>query len=286
MKPSLMPLAVSALLCGGVAQAQDATEHDGHNRLRVHFSKSSETDLVTVVVGDFQRSPENNYLVGATWGHDLSDTLFGLPFPMTWHVGVQYFDERGLPARTRWGATTFVKANYRMRVPWTQKHIDLGLGEGLSYVDRIPMSEQRDFAKKGPDVHSEKLMNYLEWTIDLPLRQFDVARAAVPGRRHRGHVGRLHRLAPLQRLRRVRRREGRRQLHGLRLRSEVLSAAPNGADRSPPRPYAGSSPDLRRHRRFRVRSCSPCSTRRSPRRCVVYARTLKYHVPAARFSTT
>ena len=67
-----------------------------------------------------------------------------------------------------------------MRVPWTQKHIDLGLGEGLSYVDRIPMSEQRDFAKKGPGMHSEKLMNYLEWTIDLPLRQFDVARAAVP----------------------------------------------------------------------------------------------------------
>ncbi len=86
MKQSLLPLAVSALLCGGIVHAQDAMpSHDGHNRLRLHFSKSSETDLVTVVVGDFQRSPENNYLVGATWGHDLSDTLFGLPFPMTWH---------------------------------------------------------------------------------------------------------------------------------------------------------------------------------------------------------
>jgi hypothetical protein len=60
-----------------------------------------------------------------------------------------------------------------MRVPWTQKHIDLGLGEGLSYVSRIPSSEERDFEKKGPGIHSEKLMNYLEWTIDLPLRQFD-----------------------------------------------------------------------------------------------------------------
>ena len=88
-----MPCA--ALLCGGIVHAQDAADHDGHNRLRVHFSKSSETDLVTVVVGDFQRSPENNWLIGATWGHDLSDTLFGLPFPMTWHLGVQYFDEQG-----------------------------------------------------------------------------------------------------------------------------------------------------------------------------------------------
>ena len=171
MKHSLLPLTISALLLGGVAHADDVTE-PGDTRLRVYFSKSSETDLVTVVVGDFQRSPESNYLLGATWGRDLSDTLFGLPFPMTWHVGVQYLAERGYQA-DGWGATTFIKANYRMRVPWTQKHIDLGLGEGLSYVNRIPMSEQRDFAKKGPDVHSEKLMNYLEWTIDLPLRQFD-----------------------------------------------------------------------------------------------------------------
>ena len=171
MKHSLLPLTVCALLLGGVAQADDVSE-EGHTRLRLHFSKSSETDLVTVVVGDYQRSPESNYLIGATWGHDLSDTLFGLPFPMTWHIGVQYLAERGYQ-QDGWGATAFIKANYRMRVPWTQKHIDLGLGEGLSYVDPIPMSEQRDFAKKGPGVHSEKLMNYLEWTIDLPLRQFD-----------------------------------------------------------------------------------------------------------------
>jgi len=172
MKQSLLPLAVSALLFGGAAHAADSPDEAGHSRLRLYFSKSSETDLVTVVVGDYQRSPENNYLVGATWGHDLSDTLFGLPFPMTWHVGVQYLAERGRQSDGV-GATAFIKANYRMRVPWTQKHLDLGLGEGLSYVDPIPMSEQRDFAKKGPDVHSEKLMNYLEWTIDLPLRQFD-----------------------------------------------------------------------------------------------------------------
>jgi hypothetical protein len=172
MKHCLLPLTISALLLGGVAHADDLNDEKGHSRLRLHFSKSSESDLVTVVVGDFQASPESNYLIGATWGQDLSDTLFGLPFPMTWHVGVQYLAERGYQP-DGWGATTFIKANYRMRVPWTQKHIDLGLGEGLSYVDPIPMSEQRDFAKKGPDVHSEKLMNYLEWTIDLPLRQFD-----------------------------------------------------------------------------------------------------------------
>src|ERR1044072_4861452 len=115
MKQSVLPLAAVALLGAGIVHAQDATEHDGHNRLRVHWSKSSETDFVTVVVGDYQQSQENNYLIGATWGHDLSDTLFGLPFPMTWHLGVQWFNEQGHQPDAL-GATGFVKANYRMRV--------------------------------------------------------------------------------------------------------------------------------------------------------------------------
>lgn len=59
---------------------------------------------------------------------------------------------------------------FNWHLPWTEKQLRLGLGEGLSYVTRIPISEKRDFAKKGVD--SNKLMNYLEWTIDVPLKQF------------------------------------------------------------------------------------------------------------------
>lgn len=165
MHPLIPAAAASALLLCTAAHAQE----ERHSHLRLHYSKSSETDLVTVVIGDYQRSPEANYLIGATWGHDLSDTLFGLPFPMSWHLGAQYFNERGYQDDGL-GSTAFIKASYALRVPFTQKHVQLGLGEGLSYVTRIPMSEQRDFAKKG--VESEKLMNYLEWTIDLPLKQF------------------------------------------------------------------------------------------------------------------
>ncbi len=157
----------TCVLAAGLAQLPSHAE--GDSTLRVHYSRSSETDLATVVVGDYQASQEANYLIGAAWGRPLSDTLFGLPFPMTAHLGVQYFNERGYQSDGL-GATAFIKANYAWRVPWTAKRIHLGLGEGFSYVSRIPMSEQRDFAKKG--VESKKLMNYLEWTIDLPLRQF------------------------------------------------------------------------------------------------------------------
>jgi hypothetical protein len=49
------------------------------------------------------------------------------------------------------------------------------------------MSEQRDFAKKGAE--SEKLLNYLEWTIDLPLRQFPAIDSLIQGRFEELNVG-------------------------------------------------------------------------------------------------
>ena len=167
----LIAMALAAVL-GSPAWAE------GEQTLRVHWSKSSETDLATVVIGDFSASPESNYLIGATYGYQFSDTLFTLPLRMTAHVGAQYFAERG-HQDDAYGATAFIKANYDWELPWTDKHVRLGLGEGLSYVSRIPMSEVRDFAKKGAE--SEKLMNYLEWTIDLPLRQFSSMDALLGG---------------------------------------------------------------------------------------------------------
>jgi hypothetical protein len=167
-------LALAAL----AALASPAARAEGERSLRVHWNKSSETDLATVVIGDYDASPESNYLIGATYGYQYSDTLFTLPLEMTANVGLQYLDERGYQS-DGYGLTAFIKAHYTWKLPWTDKRIRLGLGEGLSYVTRIPVSEQRDFARKGAE--SEKLMNYVEWTIDLPLRQFEPLRGLFEG---------------------------------------------------------------------------------------------------------
>jgi hypothetical protein len=169
------------LMTSSLSAAASPADDTSKDSLRVSFAKSSETDLATVVIGDYDASPESNYVIDASWGHRYSDTLFGMPFPMTANVGVQYLAERGYQD-DGFGVTAFIKAHYDMRVPFTQKMVRLGLGEGLSYVSRIPMSEQRDFGKKG--VESEKLMNYMEWTIDLPLRQFTQGGGAL----HRGGI--------------------------------------------------------------------------------------------------
>jgi hypothetical protein len=140
------------------------------NDVRLYWGKSSDTDLTTAWFGDYDASKESGYLIGASYGRRFSDTLFGLPIPMTWNVGMQWLNERGLQDNG-WGTTAFIKANYTWKLPATTKHITIGLGEGLSYVTIIPLSEQRDFARKN-GAQSENLLNYVEWTIDVPLRQF------------------------------------------------------------------------------------------------------------------
>ena len=186
----LLKCAVSVGLLSGLLAtplfAQSAADSPSRDAVRMYWTKSSETDFVTGFAGDFDASQESNYLIGASWGRKYSDTLFGLPFPMTANIGVQYINERGYQPDS-YGVTAFIKAHYDMRVPWTQKTVRLGLGEGLSYLSRIPMSEQRDFAKK--DAESEKLLNYLEWTIDLPLRQFPAIDSLIQNRLEELNVG-------------------------------------------------------------------------------------------------
>ena len=178
---------LSALLLGSVASAADAND-DGANNVRLNWGKSSETDLTTAIFGDYKASPESNYMWGGSWGHRLSPTMFGLPFELTGNVGMQWFNERGLQD-DGYGVNAYIKAHYSWQLPFTEKHVRLGLGEGVSYVTRIPLSEERDFTKKGEGIHSEKLMNYVEWTVDVPLRQFHTMDRLIDKRIDEVYVG-------------------------------------------------------------------------------------------------
>src|SRR5687767_5799727 len=87
--------------------AQSAADSPSRDAVRMYWTKSSETDLVTGFAGDFDASKESNYLIGASWGRKYSDTLFGLPFPMTANIGVQYINERGYQPDA-YGVTAFI----------------------------------------------------------------------------------------------------------------------------------------------------------------------------------
>jgi outer membrane protein len=184
LRSLLTPVIAVLALCAIACPPAEAAE--GKDSLRLLWASSTDNDLVTVVYGDYIASKEHNWLFGANYGHHLSDTMFGLPFELTGNVGVQWLDERGYQGDGL-GLTAFIKAYYNWELPLTEKSIRLGLGEGLSYVTQIPMSEKRDFATE--DAKSARLMNYLEWTIDLPLRQFQPMDNLLRGRLEELSVG-------------------------------------------------------------------------------------------------
>ncbi|HEY6642830.1 hypothetical protein [Povalibacter sp.] len=166
---SLLALFVLSAL-GFAAQSATADE-TGRDNVRLNWGKASETDLTTAIWGDYDASPESEYIIAGSWGRRISPTMFGLPIELTGNVGLQWVNSRGLQD-DGYGINAYIKAHYSLRLPWTQKDVRFGLGEGVSYLSEIPLAEQRDFAKKGPDITSEKLMNYVEWTVDVPMRQF------------------------------------------------------------------------------------------------------------------
>jgi hypothetical protein len=167
------------LLVAGWISDASAADQDGDTFVRLQWARGSEPDFQTALFGDYKSSREHNYLLGGAYGRRISDTVFGAPLLSTWNIGMQYLNERGLQD-DGYGVTAYVKLHYLLRLPWTQTRVRLGLGEGLSYVSVIPLNEQRDFAKKH-GAESERLMNHLEWTVDLPLHQFESMHSLFTG---------------------------------------------------------------------------------------------------------
>lgn len=159
----------------------------GENFVRFQWARGSEPDFQTAVFGDYKSSKEHNFLLGGSYGHLIAESLWGMPLQSTANLGFQYIDGRNLQD-DGYGVTAYVKLHYLWRLPWTQTHVRLGLGEGLSYVTEIPLNEVRDFAKKN-GAQSEKLMNHLEWTVDVPLSQFDAMGSLFKGSIKEVNVG-------------------------------------------------------------------------------------------------
>lgn len=175
---------VLLVLCGLAPHPGQAEAGDTYSRLQ--YGKSSESDFETALFGDYEASKESNYMIGGSWGRELDRRPFGAPLIGTVNVGMQWFDERGLQDNG-YGVTVYYKLHYLWRLPWTDTRVRLGLGEGLSYVTKIPLNEVRDFAMKRSQ--SEKLLNHLEWTVDLPLRQFKPLAGLFTGRIKEVSVG-------------------------------------------------------------------------------------------------
>ena len=149
-------LVLYGLLAGPAAAS---TRH-----LQLQFNVVSESDFGPALVGVYESPIEKTNVTVVSAGQSISDTFFGWPAEVVAFGSLQYFNERGLQPDII-GGTAYIKVYKEFKLGRWNVPLRLGLGEGLSYVSRIPFVEVEDFAPES----SEKFTNYLEWTMQTSL---------------------------------------------------------------------------------------------------------------------
>ncbi len=166
--PSLAALGVSILPTTVAAQAWISDAISTFSSSPTHYQLqgvyTSETDFGPAMFFSYERSPEQTRAYAFSAGRKISDTVFGWPVETLGYFGVQQFDERGLQPDAH-GVSAFVKFHTTLNLPFTRVPVRVGFGPGLSYVSRIPVAEQRDFAPAS----SSKLLVYLEYSVQLSM---------------------------------------------------------------------------------------------------------------------
>lgn len=129
---------------------------------QLHLSTATETDFGQTLLFINERSPERTRTYALGISKPFSSSLFGWPVEISWNVGFQRFDERGLQ-NDLYGVSLFTKMTKQFRVPWIGLPLRAGFGQGFSYVNGIPAVEARDFAPS----QSERFLVYLEYTLQV-----------------------------------------------------------------------------------------------------------------------
>lgn len=127
---------------------------------------SSETDFHDSVSHfDFERSQEGSFVSAISVGRKVADNFIVWPFEIVAYASVQKLNERGYQSDS-WGSSLFAKAYHTFELSYVHVPVRLGFGQGFSYVSRIPSSEAREFSP----YQSEKLLYYLDYSLQVPLR--------------------------------------------------------------------------------------------------------------------
>lgn len=132
--------------------------------LQTSIAFASESDFGPALAFYYERPDQLTHVSSVSIGRQVGDSLFGWPADIMAYGGIQHYGEQGFQPDAM-GATVYIKAYRQYTLGKRQFPLRLGLGEGLSYVSRIPVVEVEDFL---PDT-SAKLTNYLEWTLQTSL---------------------------------------------------------------------------------------------------------------------
>lgn len=149
-----------------------------HRPLIARVLYGASTDCILVHVATLRcasvHTEDKTGVVGFELGRPLVQRFNDWPLDLAGFLGIIRHTERGFQPDF-WQINAYIKAYY-YGFPWDARlRTRLGLGVGLSWANRTPLSEQRDLAARGRG--SSKLLQYLDPTLDVSVGDLFRAKA-------------------------------------------------------------------------------------------------------------
>ncbi|MGY5452157.1 MipA/OmpV family protein [Agarivorans sp. MS3-6] len=133
--------------------------------LRVSHAWATPSNLSEIIRFNAEKDEYNNQLSSIFYGHLLSETLLGFPIDVYLTPGLAYHHSSEVQEPILEYIVAF-KAYYTFTWPLRWR---FGVAEGLSYTTNITYIEESELAEDGKGYKPSKLLNYLDFSLDLNL---------------------------------------------------------------------------------------------------------------------
>jgi outer membrane protein len=151
-------------------------ERQGEWSWRVNYGYQADGNIVSEIdQGDFSRSrvAPDARIAGITLGKLLTE---GSRVDFVGKVAAFRHLEKDENNGSFWSYAAYIMARGKGYSPWSKEEwFRWGFGFGMSYAETVPIAEQRKQTGSGASGNTSHFLNYLEMTLDFPLRRMSKA---------------------------------------------------------------------------------------------------------------
>lgn len=132
--------------------------------LRVAYGQVTSSDFGELLSGNIKSHKENLSVASIDAGYLLKEGAFELPIDLYAKAGLSLFDENGFGDDV-YETTLYIKAYWNL--DFWKNRVRIGLGEGISYTDKILYTEYLEAQSANPIDNNSKILNYIDFSLDL-----------------------------------------------------------------------------------------------------------------------
>ena len=165
------------MLLNAIVLAQSSTENSADYSMRIGYGFSDSNDLGEILTGHWNHYDGDTSALNLDGGYRFAHNAWNGPFDFYIKGGISYFDENGVVnEHTTQVSKDFLEANVYVKVylklDFWKNRIRIGVGEGVSLAQEIPIVEVHDATNSDGTVDpTAKFLNYLDISAD-----FDIGR--------------------------------------------------------------------------------------------------------------